>query len=100
MEELSNNVIQIDRVRCLECGAKYVKPADGGTVHENPGCPKCGYSGWISATIPAAANRGLMGNGVRSGMAQPMCANSPVKALGGLRRFAGDLRPRQAVRVH
>jgi len=76
MEELSNNVIQIDRVRCLECGSKYVKPADGGTVHENPGCPKCGYLGWISATIPAAA-----------------------KSV-GLRRFAGDLRPHQAVRVH
>ena len=76
MEELSNNVIQIDRVRCLECGAKYIKPADGGTVHENPGCPKCGYLGWISATIPAATKSG------------------------GLRRFAGDLRPRQAVRVH
>jgi hypothetical protein len=53
-EHHSNNVIQIDRVRCLECGAKYVKPADGGTVNENPGCPKCGYVGWISATIPAA----------------------------------------------
>ncbi len=76
MGELSSNVIQIDRVRCLECGVKYVKPADGGTVHENPGCPKCGYVGWISATIPAAS-----------------------KAL-GLRRFAGDRRPRLAVRVH
>ena len=65
----SSNVIQLDRVRCLECGAKYVKPADGGTVHENPGCPRCGYLGWISATIPA--------KGVRSD---------------GLRRFAGDRR--------
>jgi len=73
MGEPSNNVIQIDRVRCLECGTKYVKPADGGTVHENPGCPKCGYVGWISATIPANA--------------------------GGLRRFAADRRPNQAVRA-
>ena len=75
MGELSSNVIQIDRVRCLECGSKYVKPADGGTVHENPGCPRCGYVGWISTAIPA-------------------------RSLGGLRRFAGDRRPRQAVRVH
>jgi hypothetical protein len=50
-----SNVIQIDPVRCLECGARYVKPADGGTVHENPGCPRCGYVGWISTTIPAAS---------------------------------------------
>ena len=74
MGELDNNVIQIDRVRCLECGAKYVKPADGGTVHENPGCPKCGYVGWISATIPAVTG-------------------------GGLRRFAGDRRRHQVVRA-
>jgi hypothetical protein len=74
MGETSNNVIQIDRVRCLECGAKYVKPADGGTVHENPGCPKCGYLGWISATIPASS--------------------------GGLRRFGGDRRRSHAVRAH
>jgi hypothetical protein len=66
MGELSN-IVQIDRVRCLECGTKYVKPADGGTVHENPGCPRCGYVGWISATIPAS--RGLLGNGARNGTA-------------------------------
>ena len=48
-------MIRLDRVRCLECGATYVKPADGGTAEENPGCPKCGYLGWISTTIPAAS---------------------------------------------
>ena len=63
-----SNVIQLDRVRCLECGATYVKPADGGTVQENPGCPRCGYVGWISATIPASSGSD------------------------GLRRFAGDRR--------
>jgi hypothetical protein len=47
------NVVQIERVRCLECGATYTKPVDGGTVHENPGCPRCSYLGWIIATIPA-----------------------------------------------
>ena len=56
MGEPSSNVIHIDRVRCLECSARYVKPAEGGTVHENPGCPKCGYVGWISATIPASSH--------------------------------------------
>ena len=50
MEE--TNLVQIERVRCLECGSKYVKPADGGTVSRNPGCPRCGYVGWILATIP------------------------------------------------
>lgn len=48
------NVVQIERVRCLECGATYTKPVDGGTVTENPGCPRCGYLGWIRAAIPAA----------------------------------------------
>jgi hypothetical protein len=73
-EPNNSNVVQLDRVRCLECGAKYVKPADGGTVNENPGCPKCGYLGWISATIPPATPSGL-------------------------RRFAGDRRPNHAVRA-
>jgi hypothetical protein len=76
MGEPSNNVIQIDRVQCLECSTRYIKPVDGGTVHENPGCPKCGYVGWISATIPATT----------SGV--------------GLRRFAADRRQHQAVRAH
>lgn len=48
-----NTVVHITRVRCLDCGTKYVKPEDGGTVHSNPGCPKCGYVGWIAATIPS-----------------------------------------------
>jgi hypothetical protein len=75
MGETRSNVIQVDRVRCLECGVKYVKPADGGTANENPGCPKCGYVGWISATIPMAS-------------------------AGGLRRFAGDRHLRRAARAH
>jgi hypothetical protein len=39
----------LETVRCLECGAVYSKPTDGGTVRENPGCPECGYVGWIMA---------------------------------------------------
>jgi hypothetical protein len=40
----------LESVQCLECGALYAKPADGGTVRENPGCPECGYVGWVAAT--------------------------------------------------
>jgi ribosomal protein S27AE len=50
-------LVHLDRVRCLECGATYVKPADGGTVNRNPGCPRCGYVGWILATIPPRGGR-------------------------------------------
>ena len=50
------NVIHLDRVRCLECGTTYVKPAAGGTVEENPGCPRCSYLGWISTAIPARSS--------------------------------------------
>jgi predicted nucleic acid-binding Zn-ribbon protein len=39
------------RVHCLECGGVYAKPATGGTLARNPGCPRCGYSGWIAATV-------------------------------------------------
>ena len=42
----------LESVRCLECGAVYSKPADGGTVRENPGCPECGYVGWVVADMP------------------------------------------------
>ncbi len=38
-------------VRCLECGAVYAKPSEGGTVRENPGCPDCGYVGWVAAAL-------------------------------------------------
>lgn len=39
----------LESVRCLECGSIYAKPCDGGTVHENPGCPDCSYLGWVVA---------------------------------------------------
>ena len=51
----AGNVIHIERVRCLDCSTSYSKPADGGTVHENPGCPRCGYLGWIATTVPTGA---------------------------------------------
>lgn len=43
------NVAAIETVRCLSCGAAYAKPAGGGTVYANPGCPECGYVGWVQA---------------------------------------------------
>jgi hypothetical protein len=51
---------RIARVRCLKCSASYVKPAGGGTVSANPGCPECGYVGWVldkSFTLDAAPTR-------------------------------------------
>jgi predicted nucleic acid-binding Zn-ribbon protein len=40
----------IETVRCLSCGAAYAKPSSGGTVRANPGCPECGYVGWVLAS--------------------------------------------------
>jgi hypothetical protein len=44
----------VESVQCLECGAVYAKPAGGGTVRENPGCPECTYVGWVKAEDPRA----------------------------------------------
>jgi hypothetical protein len=44
----------VESVRCLECGAVYAKPAGGGTVRANPGCPECGYVGWLAVSIPVS----------------------------------------------
>ena len=43
---------RIERVRCLNCSASYVKPVGGGTVSANPGCPECGYVGWVLEHMP------------------------------------------------
>ena len=43
---------RIERVRCLSCGGVYTKPSGGGTVSANPGCPDCGYVGWVLETSP------------------------------------------------
>lgn len=42
----------LESVRCLECGEVYAKPSVGGTVEQNPGCPACGYVGWIPVSLP------------------------------------------------
>jgi hypothetical protein len=46
------NLSVLESVRCLECGFVYSKPAGGGTARQNPGCPECGYVGWLSVAIP------------------------------------------------
>jgi hypothetical protein len=42
-------------VRCLGCSEVYAKPLGGGTVRANPGCPECGYVGWVLAPELATA---------------------------------------------
>ncbi len=42
-------------VRCLECGAVYSKPTGRGTIRTNPGCPDCGYLGWLSISMPVSS---------------------------------------------
>ena len=50
----------VDEVRCLDCGQVYAKPAGGGTVRANPGCPRCGYVGWAEvASLTEALRRSL-----------------------------------------
>jgi phage FluMu protein Com len=50
---LAPPLVMLESVRCLECGEIYAKPAGGGTVLKNPGCPECSYVGWIPVTLPA-----------------------------------------------
>jgi predicted nucleic acid-binding Zn-ribbon protein len=47
----------LESVRCLECGEIYSKPLAGGTVEKNPGCPSCGYVGWIPISLPEEPRR-------------------------------------------
>ncbi|MDE3190584.1 MAG: hypothetical protein KGL94_07190 [Acidobacteriota bacterium] len=48
----------LESVRCLECGGVYAKPVIGGTTEMNPGCPVCGYVGWIPVRLgPEASSR-------------------------------------------
>jgi hypothetical protein len=47
----------VESVRCLECSEVYSKPLAGGTVQMNPGCPNCGYVGWIPVRLPEERGR-------------------------------------------
>lgn len=44
-----------DSVSCLACRHVYEKPMRGGTASRNPGCPRCGYVGWLSLLEESAA---------------------------------------------
>jgi hypothetical protein len=46
------NLAVYESVSCLECGTVYAKPSHGGTARSNPGCPDCGYVGWVAVTAP------------------------------------------------
>jgi len=46
-----------ETVRCLGCGEVYAKPVAGGTTQTNPGCPTCGYVGWMPVTAPDERRR-------------------------------------------
>ena len=42
-------------VCCLDCGKTYGKPTRGGTLSTNPGCPHCGYVGWLPESVRTEA---------------------------------------------
>ena len=46
----------LESVPGLDCGAVYSKPSGGGTPKQNPGCPDCGYLGWISTAVPLTSS--------------------------------------------
>jgi hypothetical protein len=52
MPARQETTLATDRVRCLACETTYSKPVGGGTLVANPGCPKCGYVGWIAHSVP------------------------------------------------
>jgi hypothetical protein len=45
-------------VTCLECGTMYPKPVRGSTSIRNPGCPECGYVGWLEVEVTVRFGRG------------------------------------------
>ena len=45
-----------ENVLCLECAAVYTKPTRGGTARSNPGCPECGYVGWVATAVPVTTS--------------------------------------------
>ena len=45
-------------VTCLECSTTYPKPVKGSTTARNPGCPNCGYVGWLEVEVTIRVGRG------------------------------------------
>jgi hypothetical protein len=56
----SPSLTVLESVQCLECGAVYAKPAGGGTVRENPGCPECTYVGWVQVEVSRSFSEAWM----------------------------------------
>jgi hypothetical protein len=53
----ATRISNVVTVRCLGCSEFYAKPLGGGTVRANPGCPECGYVGWVLAPeLPSEAS--------------------------------------------
>ena len=42
----------VEAVCCLGCSKEYAKPSGGSTLAANPGCPVCGYVGWVPSAPP------------------------------------------------
>jgi hypothetical protein len=55
-QELAPSLSVYENVRCLECGSVYTKPTRGGTARANPGCPDCGYVGWVATSGPVTTS--------------------------------------------
>ena len=64
----------LENVRCLACSEVYSKPMGGGTVLKNPGCPSCGYLGWIPLSLPP--ERGVRR---RSAAGRPLLPSQPTR---------------------
>jgi hypothetical protein len=79
--DADDTVVHIERVCCLECGTNYVKPTDGGTARRNPGCPACGYLGWISALVPKAPGSGATAALTPPSAPQPRYGEDPPRTL-------------------
>lgn len=52
MEPAPARLTSVETVSCLGCGKLYAKPRGRGTLSTNPGCPECGYVGWLPTGRP------------------------------------------------
>jgi predicted nucleic acid-binding Zn-ribbon protein len=56
-DSFGGSLVVLESVLCLDCGEIYSKPSHGGTAVTNPGCPACGYAGWIPLAAAPARRR-------------------------------------------
>ena len=63
MELVRARLNTVETVACLGCGKVYAKPCGRGTLSTNPGCPECGYVGWLPSAgwLSRASWRGRSG---------------------------------------